>query len=168
MIIYVDVNAKHDGNGSKQLPYRRINEAAAAALPGDEILVAPGTYREYVNPVNPGTEENRIVYKSTEPLGAVITGAERVTGWTKYKGDVWTVRVKNSIFGNYNPYTTLVYGDWYFATPNKHTGCVWLNDAALYEVLSIEECEQAKVYECSWDPDNSKRKWIALQDEEKD
>ena len=38
------------------------------------MLVAPGIYREYVNPVNAGREDARIVYRSTEPLGAVITG----------------------------------------------------------------------------------------------
>ncbi|SCY17626.1 Right handed beta helix region [Pseudobutyrivibrio sp. AR14] len=168
MTIYVDVNAKHDGNGTEKLPYRRINEAAKVALPGDEILVAPGTYREYVDPVNAGTEDAPIVYKSTKPLGAIITGAEKLTGWEKYKKNVWTTRVKNSVFGGYNPYTTLVYGDWYFATPNKHTGCVWLNDEALYEALSIEECIEAKVYECSWVPEKSTRKWYAEQDKKND
>ncbi len=56
MKIYVDVNAKHDGNGTKQLPFRSINEAAKVAAAGDEVIVAPGIYREYVDPVNPGTE----------------------------------------------------------------------------------------------------------------
>ncbi len=168
MIYYVDANACNDGVGTKESPYRRISQAAAVAMPGDEVLVAPGTYREYVDPVNPGTEDNRIAYKSVEPLGAIITGAEVVGNWTEYKGDVWVTRVKNGIFGNYNPYTTLVYGDWYFAAPNKHTGCVWLNDEALYEALSIDECVEANIYECSWDPEKSRRKWFAEQDQEKD
>ena len=76
MKIYVDINAGRDGNGSKEMPYRWIGEAAKAAMPGDEVLVAPGTYREYVEPVHAGTEEARITYRSTEPLGAKITGAE--------------------------------------------------------------------------------------------
>ena len=168
MIFYVDAKAGKDGSGTKESPYRRINEAAAVAMPGDEILVAPGIYREYVDPVNPGTEDMRIVYKSVEPLGAIITGAEKVGNWTKYKEDVWVTRVKNSVFGSYNPYTTLVYGDWYFATPNKHTGCVWLNDEALYEAQSVDECVEANIYECSWEPEKSRRKWFATQDKEND
>ncbi len=168
MKIYVNAGASFDGNGTKECPFRRIGEAAKVAMPGDEVIVAPGTYREYVNPVHAGCEDARIIYRSEEPLGAVITGAEKVTGWTKYNGDVWTARVKNSIFGNYNPYTTLVYGDWYFATPNKHTGCVWINDQALYEAVTLEECVKGEVYECSWDPENSKKKWYAEQDKESD
>jgi alpha-N-arabinofuranosidase len=47
MKYYVDVNAAKDGNGSINRPFRRINDAAKLALPGDEVLVAPGVYREY-------------------------------------------------------------------------------------------------------------------------
>ncbi len=168
MNIYVNVNAAFDGDGTKERPYRRINEAAKRALPGDEVIVAPGVYRENVNPIHAGCEDARIVYRSEKPLGAVITGGETVTDWKPYKGNVYVTRIKNGIFGGYNPYTTLVYGDWYFATPNKHTGCVWLNDQALYEAVTLEECEKGEVYECSWDPEASKKKWYAEQDEETD
>ena len=51
MDIYVDVRAGRDGNGSKEMPFRRINEAANVAKPGDTVLVAPGVYREYVDPI---------------------------------------------------------------------------------------------------------------------
>lgn len=70
MKFYVNVNAPFDGNGTAERPFRKIGEAAKIAQPGDEVLVAPGIYREYVDPVHGGTEENRITYKSTEPLGA--------------------------------------------------------------------------------------------------
>lgn len=40
---------------------------------GDEVWVAPGVYREYVDPVHAGREDARITYRSVEPLGAVIT-----------------------------------------------------------------------------------------------
>ena len=152
MKYYVDANAAKDGNGSIERPFRRINEAAKLALPGDEVLVAPGVYREYVDPVHAGTEDARIIYLCTTPLGAVITGAEQIKTWQHYIENVWVCQIANSVFGKYNPYTTLVYGDWYFATPNKHTGCVYLNDKAMYEATTLEECIKGDSYECSWVP----------------
>ena len=168
MKIYVNVNAGHDGNGTEQMPFRHINDAAKIAQPGDEVWVAPGVYREYVDPVHAGREDARITYRSVEPLGAVITGAERIQSWVPYKENVWVCRVANSLFGNYNPYTTMVYGDWYFAKADKHTGCVYLNNRALYEAGSVEECIKAEVYECSWVPEESTYKWYTEQDQEKD
>ena len=168
MKIYVNAKAGRDGNGTREMPFRRINEAAKVAMAGDEVLVAPGIYREYVNPINAGTAEARISYRSVEPLGAVITGAEEVKHWKNYEGDVWVCRVNNSIFGDYNPYTTFVYGDWYFAKADKHTGCVYLNDKAMYETATLEECMKPEVYEYSWVPGDSLYKWYTEQDKEKD
>ena len=170
MIIYVNAKAPKEGNGSQALPFKHINDAAKIARPGDTVLVAPGVYREYVDPVYAGTEEARITYRSEEPLGAVITGGEEVKEWIPYVGPdgqttkVWTARVNNGIFGDYNPYTTVVGGDWYFARETRHTGCVYLNDRALYEALTLEECIAGAVYPQSWEPQYSIYKWYAEQD----
>ncbi|HIZ22422.1 MAG TPA: right-handed parallel beta-helix repeat-containing protein [Candidatus Blautia faecigallinarum] len=164
MKIYVNANASRDGNGSIEMPFRHINDAAQIARPGDEVLVAPGVYREYVNPRYAGTEEARITYRSTEPLGAVITGAEEVKDWKHYQENVWVCRIDNSVFGGYNPYTTYVYGDWYFAGRSRHTGAVYLNDKMLYEADSLDACIKGEVYECSWEPEASVYKWYALQE----
>ncbi len=164
MKIYVSAKAWRDGDGSQARPFKHINDAAKIARPGDEVLVAPGIYREYVDPVNAGTEEAPITYRSTEPLGAVITGAEEIKSWLPYEGSVWMARIPNSLFGSYNPYTTYVYGDWYFAGRSKHTGCVYLNGKALYEADSLEACLKGQVYECSWEPEASVYKWYAQQE----
>lgn len=164
MIYYVNAAAAREGNGSKEMPFKHINEAAKVAGPGDEVLVAPGIYREYVDPQNAGTEDARITYRSEQPLGAVITGAEPVDSWEPYEGNVWVCRIDNGVFGNYNPYTTFVGGDWYFAPVVRHTGAVYLNDRQLYETETLEECIRADVYLPSWDHDFSVYKWYTEQD----
>lgn len=164
MTIYVNASAQFDGNGTKQAPFRRINEAAEIAAAGDEVCVAPGIYREYVDPVNAGTEESRITYYSEEPLGAVITGAEVLTGWKPYEGTVWTARVDNSVFGAYNPYTTVILGDWYNGPFVYHTGAVYLNGKMMYEAVTLDECLRGEIWKASWDQDFSVYKWYAEQE----
>ena len=145
MDIYVNIKAfSSTRDGSEANPFLTISEAAAVAKPGDTVHVAPGVYREYVSPANGGTEDARITYVSDEPLGATISGAEQINNWKPYDGDVWVCRVDNKIFGDYNPYTTFCYGDWYFAGKNRHVGCVYINDRRLYEAASVEEVIEAK------------------------
>lgn len=168
MNLYVNAAAGRDGDGSKDRPFCRISDAARVAAPGDVVLVAPGIYRENVAPLHAGREDARITYQSTEPLGAVITGAEPVKDWKKVSEHLYVTRIPNSTFGDYNPYTTYVYGDWFFAKRDKHTGCVWENDAALYEADSLEACERGDVSPYSWNPEASRKKWYTCQDPERD
>ena len=78
MELYVRADARQDGDGSSVRPFRSISEAAAVAGPGDEVLVAPGIYREAVDPVHAGLPDQRIIYRAQKPGTAVITGAEPV------------------------------------------------------------------------------------------
>ena len=129
--------------------------------------MAPGIYREYVDPVYAGTEDARITYRSEEPLGAHIMGSEEMKDWEPYEGNVWVCRVDNGVFGSYNPYTTIVGGDWYFAPAIRHTGAVYLNDRQLYETETLEECIKGEVYPSSWEPEWSVYKWYTEQDKER-
>ena len=164
MIYYVNANAPREGNGLKETPFRFINDAAKIARPGDEVIVAPGVYREYVNPVYAGTEEARITYRSEKPLAAVITGAELLTGWEKVKGTTWTARVNNGIFGAYNPYVEKVEGDWYFSPIVRHTGAVFMDDLMMYECGSLKECEAGKPDPHAWTQEEAKYLWYTEQD----
>ena len=164
MIYYVNIDSAKDGNGSKERPFRHINDAAQIARAGDEVIVAPGIYREQVIPRFGGTEDARITYRSEEPLGAVITGSEVITGWKKYKGDVWTAKVDNGIFGGYNPYTTFVCGDWYFAPTVRHTGSVVLNGRMMYEAKDLKECLKGDPDPCAWNSEESRFKWFCKQE----
>ena len=168
MIFYVDSNAKAGGNGSSDRPFRTINAAAAVAMPGDEVVVRAGIYREDVNPINAGTEKQRIVYRSEKPLAAVITGADVFASWEKYQGDVWKLTIANSYFGSYNPYTTNVSGDWLNITVPVHTGEVFLNGKSLYECDTLEKVLDPVYYEPSWDREFTLHTWYTCQDTEKD
>ena len=164
MIYYVSAKAERDGDGSKNNPFKRIGDAAEIARAGDEVLVLPGVYREYVNPRYAGVEGAPIVYRSVEPLKAVITGAEEVKCWENYKGNVWLARIPNGIFGGYNPYTTEVFGDWYYAEVPLHTGEVYLNGRSMYECHTLEGVLNPEPYRASWEPEFSVYKWYTCQD----
>ena len=164
MKIYVNQAAGREGCGTREMPFRWINDAARIARPGDEVIVAPGVYRESVDPVFAGEADARIVYRSEEPLGALITGAEEIKNWEPYQGNTWVCRVDNGVFGGYNPYTTIVGGDWYFAPLVRHTGAVYLNDRQLYETETLEECLRGEVYAPSWEPEWSIYKWYTCQE----
>ncbi len=168
MQYYVDQNAVQSGDGSKEKPFRRIQEAADKAAAGDEVIVASGIYREAVNPVNGGREDARIVYRSETERAAVITGAEPVKNWELCKGNVWKATVSNKMFGDYNPYTTFVYGDWFVATMIAHTGDVYLDGKSMYEVTEYEKVLHPEKSKASWDPEFSVYVWYTVQNEETD
>ena len=164
MIYYVNANAFRDGDGSQTRPFRHVNDAAKIALPGDEVIVAPGIYREYVCPVHAGTEEARITYRSEQPRAARITGAEELKTWTPYQGNTWTARVKNTLFGAWNPYVEMVCGDWYFAPVVRHTGAVFINDRMMFETTSLQDCLDAKADPHAWDQEAATWTWYTEQD----
>lgn len=166
MIRYVDCAAAHPGDGSQMHPYKTISQAAAVAQPGDEILVTPGVYREEVSPRWAGKKGQSIVYRSAVPRGAVITGAEPAKGWQPYQEDTWLLTVPNSFFGAYNPYTTLVWGDWLNQGIPCHTGEVFLGDKSLYECDSLEKVLHPVPNDESWDVEFTTHTWYTAQSED--
>lgn len=164
MEIYVSKESR-GGDGTKEYPLNSLAQAAIIAKPGDEVIVAPGVYREYVNPAFSGTPERRITYRSAVKNGAVITGAEEVKNWERYKENVWRVRIPNGIFGEYNPYIVEIFGDWYDAVKPMHTGEIYINNKALYETDSLEEVLHPVIYKGSWDQKGSLYKWYTVQEQ---
>ncbi|MBW3093398.1 right-handed parallel beta-helix repeat-containing protein [Bifidobacterium sp. 82T10] len=109
-------------DGSEARPFATINEAAAIARAGDEVVVHAGTYRESVDPLYGGeSADKRVTYRAAEgEPRPVIKGSERVTTWERVDvdgtdgadGAVWRVVLPNAMFGAFNPYACTVYGDW--------------------------------------------------------
>ncbi len=165
MKIYVSASARRSGTGAKEAPFQTISEAARVAVAGDEVIVLPGYYREWVDPQNGGESDAcRITYRSEVPGGAVISGAEPVKSWQPYEGDVWVARLSNGLFGSYNPYTTLIEGDWYEPKHPYHTGEVYLNGKSLYEADSLEGVLHPQKDLASWDPEFTVYRWYTCQE----
>jgi hypothetical protein len=67
------------GSGTTSAPFGRIQDALAAAQPGDTISVAPGTYGERLQSVRSGTAQSRITVRARDGRGSVVvTTAGRV------------------------------------------------------------------------------------------
>ncbi len=178
--VHVSVNGNDLWEGSFEFPFQTINHAALAANQGDTVIVHEGVYREWVKPVFGGTSElSRITYCAAEGEKVVIKGSEQINTWEPYEGTVWMVEISNSLFGEYNPYTESLYGDWFLmpADGSAHTGDVYLNGQSFYEAKSIEEVLEGRIDETvnidelnyvveRLYPEQTKYKWHAVVDKE--
>jgi len=141
--IHVSVNGNDKNKGSSESPFRTINRAADKAMPGDIIIVHSGVYREQIIPPRGGNSETeRIIYQAAPGENVEIKGSEIVKNWEKVLNDTWSVKISNSFFGTFNPYSDLIRGDWFTPTPKDrkyHTGAVYLNGDWLMEAASQSE-----------------------------
>ena len=115
-------------SGSEREPFLTIQKAAEVACAGDTVVVHEGVYREWVKPRLGGlSANNRITYVAAEGEKVVIKGSEVIKGWENVEGTVWKVVIPNTFFGQYNPYSTEVEGDWLVAPREHkvHTGDVY-------------------------------------------
>ncbi|MDX2018908.1 MAG: hypothetical protein SF187_01610 [Deltaproteobacteria bacterium] len=71
------------GDGSATKPFATIGAAAAAAKPGDTVVIRAGTYRETVTPRLSGEAANPITFMPYPNEMVTVSGADPVTGFTK-------------------------------------------------------------------------------------
>lgn len=137
-------SAGNDWNdGSVSQPFKTIGAVANVAMPGDVITVHAGTYREQIIPPRGGNSDSeRIVYQAALGEKVEIKGSELIKNWKKLQNDTWEAKVPNSLFGNFNPYSELIHGDWFSPSPKDrkyHRGAVYLNGNWLMEAYKKEE-----------------------------
>jgi hypothetical protein len=127
--------------GSKSKPFKTISAAAKIAQPGDVVTVHEGLYRERVNPPRGGeSDKKRIVYQAADGEKVVIKGSEIVKGWKKVADDTWKVILPNSFFGDFNPYTTVIKGEWHSHKGYpRHTGTVYVNGNWMDEAKVLKQ-----------------------------
>lgn len=138
---HVSVKGDDTNKGTAKAPFKTISKAAEAAQPGDFITVHEGTYRERINPLRGGeSDQKRIVYQVTPGAKVVIKGSEVIKGWRKVQNDTWKVAIPNSFFGDFNPYSDLIHGDWFNPRGrDHHTGAVYLNGHWLTEAANLND-----------------------------
>lgn len=144
---HVAVTGNNFGCGSKEEPFATIQRAAELAMPGDTVIVHEGEYREWVDPKMGGISNlERITYRAAAGEHVVIKGSERITNWERTEGTVWKAVIPNQLFGDFNPYSTYLYGDWMVGPvyPTIHLGDVYLNGKSFFEAQSVEEVQKAE------------------------
>jgi parallel beta-helix repeat protein len=83
-VVYVDgasASADDNGPGSQAQPYRTISAAMSHLRPGDDVVVAPGVYREAVVVPALGWNSLKTRLRAQSPRTALIKGSNEVAGW---------------------------------------------------------------------------------------
>jgi alpha-N-arabinofuranosidase len=137
--VSVSGNDLHEGTGAK--PLRTISAASRLAQAGDVITVHEGVYRERINPPRGGESDRKhVVYQAAPGEKVIIKGSEVAKGWQKVQNDTWKVSIPNSFFGDLNPYSDLIHGDWFNPKGrDHHTGAVYQNGHWLTEAASLDD-----------------------------
>ncbi|MEU6496586.1 discoidin domain-containing protein [Streptomyces sp. NPDC046984] len=143
--IHVAKNGNDNNPGTQAAPYLTINHAAQVAQPGDTVMVHAGLYRETVKPARGGTDEtHRITYTNAGDGEVTVKGSEEVNSWARISGNVWSVTLPNTYFGDFNPYATgQPQGGGGGTFPGYTAGDVYLDETAYYERSSLSSVQNA-------------------------
>jgi alpha-N-arabinofuranosidase len=141
MEYHVAITGNDANDGSRAAPLKTISAAARRAQSGDVVTVHAGVYRERVNPPRGGeSDQKRIAYQAAAGEKVVITGSEVINGWERVGVDTWKVSIPNKFFGDFNPYSDLIHGDWFSPRGRQHhTGAVYQNGVWLIEAASLAD-----------------------------
>lgn len=164
---HVAIDGSNSNPGTVSQPLRTISYASQLAEPGDEIVIHEGIYRERITPLRGGeSETRRIVYRAARNEKVSIKGSEVVTGWKKHSGTVWKVILPNSFFGDYNPFTDTIWGDWFNDHGRKHhTGEVYMNDRSFFESATLDGVLEPVPVEDAVDREGSIYSWYCESDD---
>ena len=146
--IHVDKKGSDCGLGNVESPFLTIDKAASVAQPGDSIIVHEGIYHEEITHINTGlSESRRISFEAAQDEQVIIKGSEEITGWQQIDGSIWKVEIDNTIFKDFNPFATKLFGDWLAVDNDKSLGQVYLNNQSLFEVSEYEQLADPKLVE---------------------
>ena len=78
--------ADDSGPGTMEQPWKSLRPAAEHASAGDRVLIRDGEYREFVAVKASGRPDAPIRFEVAPGAHVVITGADRLTGWSRLPG----------------------------------------------------------------------------------
>jgi hypothetical protein len=97
---YVDVSTGNDARDGKSLAtaFKTVTHATTVTAAGDTVLIRRGLYRE---PLRVGDWAGTAVGVAGKPITfgsygdgeVILDGSAKVSGWTRYSGNVWTAPV---------------------------------------------------------------------------
>ena len=109
-IIHVSPDGNDTATGGPADPLRHVQAAFVRARPGDIVRIAPGMYRERIDPPSGGLSNDLPI--TVEPRddvgGVVLCGSEEVSGWIPQGNDLWLSDIPHSVFGNFNPFADVL------------------------------------------------------------
>jgi hypothetical protein len=95
---FVDPGGSDSNSGAIAAPFQTIQRAANAAVAGDVVEIRAGTYREKVVPPNSGSVGAPITFRAYNGESVTVSGADVVSGWTPYSGNIYTASMAGSFF----------------------------------------------------------------------
>ncbi len=86
-IVYVSLSGRDTGAGTAASPWRTIQHGVDGLMPGDTLLIGPGTYRERIDVTHGGTINQPIIVAALPGARVILSGADRLEGgWSRAAG----------------------------------------------------------------------------------
>ncbi len=144
--LHVAKHGRSSASGTESDPLASIHEAACRARPGDTVLVHAGLYRERVNPPHGGTDDaHRITFQPAGDGPVEIRGSEVIKEWSHEGGQVWSTLIPDAVFGDFNPFTRVLSGDWFCGIGRTHhLASVFHDEMWFDEAESLDEVRNAR------------------------
>src|SRR5258708_7830001 len=87
---FVSPGGSDTNSGSISSPFKTIQRAANVAVAGDHVEIRAGVYHETVTPKHSGTTSAPITFEAYNHEGVTISGADRITNWARYSGNIYS------------------------------------------------------------------------------
>lgn len=139
---FISPSGNDENSGTLDKPFKTIQKAADIMVAGDTCTVLEGTYREWVKPRRGGESEDlRILYRAAPGQAVFIKGSEQINTWEEQDGGIWKANLEDSFFGDYNPFTENLKGEFIVYGQEYHMGDIYLNGSSFREMMAIDEVQ---------------------------